>query len=48
MRTGIGVIIANATVLDHATRLGFVFHAVVAGALDEVKTQLSDRLSQVM
>ncbi|MDX8378620.1 MAG: hypothetical protein R8K48_01030 [Gallionella sp.] len=41
-------IIANATTLNHATRLGSVFHAVIARALDEVKTQFGDRLSQVI
>ncbi|MDX8378484.1 MAG: hypothetical protein R8K48_00295 [Gallionella sp.] len=40
-------LIANATALDYATRLGSVFHAVITGALDEVKPQLGDRLSQV-
>jgi len=41
-------IIANATAIDHATRLWTVFHAVIAGALDEIKTQLGDMLAQVM
>ena len=41
-------IIANATAIDHATRLWHVFHAVIAGALDELKTELGDMLSRVM
>jgi hypothetical protein len=41
-------IIANAMAIDHATRLWHVFHAVIAGELDEVKTQLGDILAQVM
>jgi len=41
-------IIANATAIDHATRLWTVFHAVIAGALDEIKTQFGDMLAQVM
>jgi SRSO17 transposase len=41
-------IIANATAIDHATRLWHVFHAVIAGALDELKIQFGDLLEQVM
>lgn len=41
-------IIANATAIDHATRLWHVFHAVIAGALDELKTELGDMLTRVM
>jgi hypothetical protein len=41
-------IIANATAIDHATRLWHVFHAVIAGVLDEVKTQLGGMLAQVI
>ena len=35
-------IIANATAIDHATRLWQVFHAVIAGALNELKADLGD------
>lgn len=41
-------IIANATAIDHATRLWHVFHAVIAGALDELKTELGDLADKVM
>jgi len=41
-------IIANATAIDHATRLWQVFHAVIAGALDELKVQMGDLLEQIM
>ena len=41
-------IIANATAIDHATRLWHVFHAVIAGALDELKIQFGDLLEHVM
>ncbi len=41
-------IISNATAIDHATRLWHMFHAVIAGALDELKIQFGDMLGQVM
>jgi SRSO17 transposase len=41
-------IIANATAIDHATRLWHVFHAVIAGALEELKTDLGDLADKVM
>jgi hypothetical protein len=40
-------IIANATAIDHATRLWQVFHAVIAGALDEIKVELGDMFDRV-
>jgi len=41
-------LIANATAIDHATRLWHVLHAVIAGALDELKTELGNLLYHVM
>ncbi|WP_297486966.1 hypothetical protein [Ferrovum sp.] len=40
--------IANATTIDYATRLWQVFHAVITGALDELKILLGDMVAQVM
>ena len=40
--------IANATSIDYATRLWQVFHAVISGALDEIKMLLGDMVAQVM
>ncbi len=40
-------LIANATTIDYATRLWQVFHAVIIGALDEMKILLGDRVAQV-
>lgn len=39
---------ANATSIDYATRLWQVFHAVIAGALDEMQILLGDMAAQVM
>ena len=41
-------LIANATTIDYATRLWQVFHAVITGALDEMKVLLGDMAAQVM
>jgi len=41
-------LIANATTIDYATRLWQVFHAVITGALDEMKVLLGDMTDQVM
>ena len=41
-------IIANATAIDHATRLWHVFQAVITGALDELKIQIGDLKEQIM
>lgn len=41
-------IIANATAIDQATRLWRVFHAVIIGALDELKIQFGNLFYQVM
>ena len=40
-------LIANATTIDYAARLWQVFHAVIAGALDEIKVLLGDMAAQV-
>jgi SRSO17 transposase len=40
-------LIANATGIDYAARLWQVFHAVMIGALDEMKVPLGDMVSQV-
>ena len=40
-------LIANATSIDYATRLWQVFHAVIIGALDEMKIRLGDMVPQV-
>ena len=39
---------ATATAMDHVTRLWHMFHAVIAGALDELKTELGDKLARIM
>ena len=41
-------LIANATSIDYATRLWQVFHAVIAGALDDMKMLLGEVVAQVM
>ena len=41
-------LIANATSIDYAARLWQVFHAVIAGALDDMKMLLGDVVAQVM
>jgi SRSO17 transposase len=41
-------LIANATTIDYATRLWQVFHAVITGALDEMKILPGDMAAQVM
>lgn len=40
-------LIANATSIDYATRLWQVFHAVIIGALDEMKILFGDMVAQV-
>ena len=40
-------LIANATSIDYSTRLWQVFHAVIIGALDEMKIRLGDMVPQV-
>jgi len=41
-------LLANATSIDYAARLWQVFHAMIAGALDEMKILLGDMVAQVM
>lgn len=41
-------LIANATSIDYATRLWQVFHAVISGALSEMKMLLGDMVVEVM